>query len=152
MFWSRVRWTWQFLALASWLVIGLLAVGWNSPKQDLRCSFLAVGRGSCVVLELPDGETILYDAGSLGSPERASHTIASFLWSRRITQLDAIVLSHADVDHYNALPGLLEARYEFVKRQLELRDLGLILVNVLANFPRALDSLIEEGIDLLILM
>ena len=32
----------------------------------------------------------------------------SFLWSRGITRLDAVVLSHPDIDHYNALPGLLE--------------------------------------------
>ena len=51
---------------------------------------------------------MLYDAGSLGSPERASRTIAEFLWSRGVTRLDAVVLSHADVDHYNALPGLID--------------------------------------------
>jgi competence protein ComEC len=34
--------------------------------------------------------------------------VAAFLWSRGITHLDAIVLSHADVDHYNAVPELLE--------------------------------------------
>jgi len=34
--------------------------------------------------------------------------VASFLWSRGITRIDAIVLSHADIDHYNGIPGLLE--------------------------------------------
>jgi competence protein ComEC len=33
--------------------------------------------------------------------------VASYLWHRGITRLDAIVLSHADVDHYNAVPELL---------------------------------------------
>jgi competence protein ComEC len=51
---------------------------------------------------------LLYDAGSLGSPEFATQTVASFLWSRGIMHIDAILLSHADVDHYNAVPGLLE--------------------------------------------
>ena len=60
------------------------------------------------MLELPGGQTLLYDAGSLGSPEGASRTIAAFLWERGISRIDAIVLSHADVDHYNAVPGLLE--------------------------------------------
>ena len=31
-----------------------------------------------------------------------------YLWSRGITHLDAVVISHADADHYNALPALLE--------------------------------------------
>ena len=30
------------------------------------------------------------------------------LWSHGLRHLDAVVLSHADLDHYNALPGLLE--------------------------------------------
>ena len=34
--------------------------------------------------------------------------ISSSLWSRGITHLDAVIISHADADHYNALPELLE--------------------------------------------
>ncbi len=111
LFWPRVRWTSLCSVAVLWVAIGLAAAGWNTPDEKLRCTFLAVGHGTCVVLELPGGETMLYDAGSLGSPDRATRTIAAFLWSRGITHLDAIVLSHADVDHYNALPGLLE-RFE----------------------------------------
>jgi len=61
-----------------------------------------------VVAELPGGQTLLYDAGRLGSPVLASRAISSFLWSRGITHLDAVVISHADADHYNALPALLK--------------------------------------------
>ena len=61
------------------------------------------------MLELPGGQTLLYDAGSLGSPgTRKPDTIASYLWSRGITHVDGVVLSHADIDHYNALPGLID--------------------------------------------
>ena len=34
--------------------------------------------------------------------------IAGYLWSQGITRVDAIVLSHPDADHFNAVPGLLE--------------------------------------------
>jgi competence protein ComEC len=100
---------WQASALITWLAVGYasLDVG-RMASSELRTTFLAVGHGTCVVMELPSGQTILYDAGSLGAPEFASQTIASFLWSRGIDRLDAIVLSHADIDHYNAVPGLLE--------------------------------------------
>jgi competence protein ComEC len=67
-----------------------------------------MGHGTCAVMELPSGQTILYDAGSLGSPDAATQTIASFLWWRGIERIDAVVLSHADIDHYNAMPGLIE--------------------------------------------
>ena len=77
-------------------------------QQPLRCSFVAVGHGTSVLLELPDGRTILYDAGRMGSPQAAVLPISSVLWSRRIAHIDAIVLSHADADHFNAVPELLD--------------------------------------------
>lgn len=110
-FWTRVSWTWQLSLAALWVAVGLTVASWSRQDDEFRCTFLSVGHGTCVVMELPGGETLLYDAGSLGSPDRAARTIASFLWSRGITRLDGVVLSHAVVDHYNALPGLLE-RFE----------------------------------------
>jgi competence protein ComEC len=59
-------------------------------------------------VELPDGRNLLYDAGCLGSPSRASRAVAATLWDRGITHLDALILTHGDLDHYNAVPSLLE--------------------------------------------
>ena len=43
-----------------------------------------------------------------GRPEVGRRIIAPALWSRGITRLDQVYLSHADQDHYNALPDLLD--------------------------------------------
>jgi competence protein ComEC len=59
-------------------------------------------------VELPDGRNLLYDSGHLGSPQGGVRPVAAVLWSRGIRQLDAIIISHADADHFNAIPGLLE--------------------------------------------
>jgi competence protein ComEC len=105
----HVSWKTLGTFTALWAAAGLGVASWRPHDSgELRCTMLAVGHGTCVVLELPTGETMLYDAGSLGSPESATNTIASYLWSRGITNIDAIVISHADVDHYNGVPGLLE--------------------------------------------
>jgi competence protein ComEC len=96
-------------ALGLWIVVGVappLAAAWTRDRLD--CSFLAMGHGTCVVLQTPDGQTLVYDAGSLGSPHFAAQSVASYLWHRGITRIDGLVLSHADVDHYNAVPQLLE--------------------------------------------
>ena len=61
-----------------------------------------------MLLQLPGGKNVLYDAGSLGSSEFGARNIAGVLWSQRIEHLDAVVLSHADVDHFNALKHLVE--------------------------------------------
>jgi competence protein ComEC len=60
-----------------------------------------------VLMELPNGKTVLYDAGKLGSPMGSARPISAVLWSRGIAHLDAIVVSHADSDHFNAIPELL---------------------------------------------
>jgi competence protein ComEC len=78
------------------------------PARPLACHFLAVGHGVGVLVELPDGQNLLYDSGHLGSPQGGVRPVAAVLWSRGIRRLDAIIISHADADHFNAIPGLLE--------------------------------------------
>ncbi|HSR36220.1 MAG TPA: DNA internalization-related competence protein ComEC/Rec2, partial [Desulfurivibrionaceae bacterium] len=75
-----------------------------------RVTFLDVGQGNAVVLELPHGKTVLVDGGGMEN-ERfnvGERLIAPFLWGRGIATLDAIVVSHPHTDHWNGLPFLLE--------------------------------------------
>ena len=98
------RWRWALLS--AWIAVGFIA-SWSTDRQGLRCTVLSVGHGEAVVLELPNGKTMLYDAGQISAPTAACRTISGYLWSRGITHIDAVVLSHSDIDHYNGLPGLL---------------------------------------------
>ncbi len=63
---------------------------------------LHVGHGCCVYIKLPTGEKILYDCGSQ-SKKIGQRVIIPFLQDRGITNLDAIILSHNDSDHYNGI-------------------------------------------------
>ncbi|MFK7765763.1 MAG: ComEC/Rec2 family competence protein [Mariniblastus sp.] len=96
-----------------------LAFGWLGPDligtwekrnggNPLVCTFVDVGHGSSVLLQLPDGKNVLYDAGAFGSASYGARNIAGVLWAERIEHIDAVVLSHGDVDHFNALPQLAE--------------------------------------------
>jgi competence protein ComEC len=100
---------WRFIALAgvAWLMAAVIAARPTAPA-GLRLTVLAVGHGSCAVAELDDGRVLLFDAGSLIGPEVAEWSIAPFLWSRGHTRIDEVFLSHADLDHFNGLPILLE--------------------------------------------
>ena len=102
-----VRPGWPVVAALSWLVV-LLAV-WNLPPGNpgLSVTFLDVGHGGCTLLQLPCGRTILYDAGSMRGPS-AAPTIVGALTACGVRRLDDVILSHADLDHFNALPGLME--------------------------------------------
>jgi competence protein ComEC len=100
---------WLASLAMTWAAVGYASLDADrTPSGELRCTFLSVGHGTATVLELPGRQTILYDAGSLGSPDATAQIISSYLWRRGINRIDAIVLSHADIDHYNAVPGLLE--------------------------------------------
>jgi len=106
---------WCLALAAGWTAFGLapgLLQG-VSPAESprLECTFLAVDHGCAVVLRLPSGATVLYDAGKFASPEGGTQSIAGALWAMGIRHLDAVVISHPDTDHYNALPGLLERRF-----------------------------------------
>src|SRR5262245_18766236 len=46
-------------------------------ERSLACHFVAVGHGVSVLVELPDGHNLLYDAGRLGSPLTGVRPVAS---------------------------------------------------------------------------
>ncbi len=104
----RSHWPWVALAGSTWVCIGLIAGSAPAASDEFRCTFLAVGHGGCTVMETPDGRTLLYDAGALGGPEVTARQIAPYLWSRGVRRIDEVFLSHADLDHFNGLPALLE--------------------------------------------
>lgn len=108
---------WLFAAAAVWLALGLaVAYRPTTARNSLHVAFLSVGHGLAVVMELPDGQTVVYDAGSLASPELAARTVSSYLFSRHVRRIDLLVISHADADHYNAVPQLL--------KQFEIGEVG----------------------------
>lgn len=99
---------WCVAMLAGWTAVGFGAHLFHSHRNSLEATFLSVGHGCAVVLQLPGGATMLYDAGQFASPKSGAQAIAGYLWSKGVTHLDAVVISHPDTDHYNALPDLLD--------------------------------------------
>ncbi len=81
------------------------ASAWLPPAshQDLRLTLWSVGPGSATLLELPDGQACLYDAGSLWATDLGRRTLMPLLRQRRVRRLATAVISHADVDHYSAM-------------------------------------------------
>ncbi len=88
------------------------------PAQNLtdkfstasEITFLDVGQGSSSLLSFPGGKKILIDGGGSSSAKFnvGEQLIAPYLWQRGITRLEAIVITHADADHYNGIPFLLQ--------------------------------------------
>jgi len=85
--------------------------GWLAPARGdgrLTMTVLSVGRGTSVVLELPDGRVILYDAGASGSYDPGRSVIVPFLRHRGIRGVDAVLISHPNLDHFAGMPTVIE--------------------------------------------
>jgi competence protein ComEC len=104
---------WSKWRRRAWRTLGVTCVvmlAWSVRPvwgSALTVTFLDVGHGGAVLFQFPGGETALFDAGSFGRAEAAEDTIHRALLARRITGLNALILSHADADHYNAAAGLM---------------------------------------------
>lgn len=105
---GRMR-VWSAHAVATWIVIGLLPGVFVDRQAGLRCTFVSVGHGGGILVEAPNGRTLLYDAGAMTAGDAAAKSIRNQLWRHGRQRIDAVVLSHADADHFNALPKLLES-------------------------------------------
>lgn len=96
-----------FLFVLSVLGIGLKLM----PKAGLKKSQITIagmGHGCGIVVKTREGHCLVYDAGRLGAPRTALRSIRATLFSNRIHTIDYLVLSHADTDHFNAVPGILK--------------------------------------------
>jgi competence protein ComEC len=103
--------TWVAVA-ATWCAVGIVGVGVErfvgGGPAGLRAVVADVGHGCGIVVRSPAGRCLLYDAGRLGAGGAARRALAAVLWSEGLSRIDTLVISHADADHFNAVPELLE--------------------------------------------
>ncbi len=94
-------------------------MGMKTEVDEFRLVFINVEHGTSVLLEISNGGVWLYDAGSLKDFRMVGREIADVLWSRGHSRIDGILVSHADLDHFNAVPFLLP---RFAPKQILVSD------------------------------
>ncbi len=109
--WGRA-WARRPTAAGALAAMGLLALlslpRWlRDPPAAMRLTTLDVGHGLTTVLELPGGGVWIYDAGGRSRADPVRSIVAPFLWSRGITAVDRLFLSHPQIDHVGGVPTLL---------------------------------------------
>jgi competence protein ComEC len=96
------------LVLAGLLTLALSVAPAPGPESAvLRATFLDVGHGTAVLVELPGGQTLLYDCGSRSPLRRPDETVVRCLLARRLRRIDIVVVSHGDTDHLSGLDEIL---------------------------------------------
>jgi competence protein ComEC len=72
-------------------------------------TFLDVGQGDAVLVEMPEGPRLLVDGGPAGARrlDVGERVLAPFLWNRPAARVDAVAVTHSDSDHSGGLRAVL---------------------------------------------
>jgi competence protein ComEC len=121
----RSKWA-AYAALAQVLLVLILILHPFSAgvvEGKLRVDFLDVGQGDAALLTMPDGRTLLVDAGGRGGDWSGLQTdrrrsgmsgrsigeavVSEYLWWRGLDTVDYVLATHADADHIDGLNDVL---------------------------------------------
>ena len=73
--------------------------------HQLKVHFIDVGQGDAILAQLPNGETMLVDAGK----KEDGSTMVTYLQQLGIKQVDYLVGTHPHSDHIGGLPAVIQA-------------------------------------------
>lgn len=98
-----------FARLLQFVLLGaaVLVLGASGRCGD-RVTFLDVGQGDCICVQLSSGEVYLFDCGSSSRSRVGERVLIPFLKYYGIGKIDAVFVSHGDQDHINGIVELLK--------------------------------------------
>jgi len=96
------------VVLVAWFVWPMLPAALRLDRTVFRIDMLAVGDGTCIVVR-SGSSTVLFDAGSSSDRAVGRRVIVPALRRLGVRSIDALVVSHPNLDHYAAALELADA-------------------------------------------
>jgi competence protein ComEC len=92
------------------LAISLFTIKFQrTHRSNLVLTCLDVGLGQAILIQPPGTANLLFDAGSLYKSNIGRRIIIPYLRAQAVSKLDAVILSHGEIDHINAIPEVLSS-------------------------------------------
>jgi competence protein ComEC len=85
------------------IVIFLLVISF-AFNTLLKVSYIDVGKGDSVLIQLPSNKVILIDGG----PKKSSDKLLEYLSTSKIKRIDYLFVTHTHEDHIGGLPSVID--------------------------------------------
>ncbi len=126
------------------LGVGHIAFADDNINEEcvMAVHYINVGQGDSTFIELPDGKTMLIDAGGVD----AGKTVVEYLHTKGISKINYVIATHSDEDHIGGFAEVFKAieaeniyrpfvisESELLEEQDDLKTLGLTTGQVLTE-------------------
>ncbi|MFK2827208.1 S-layer homology domain-containing protein [Bacillus sp. B190/17] len=75
------------------------------PAKEMFAHFIDVDQGDSILIQTPNGKTILVDGGKRSAGEK----VVAYLKKAGVTSIDVVVATHPDADHIGGLINVLQS-------------------------------------------
>lgn len=83
---------------------GTKEIVFKSSNEELTVHFIDVGQGDSILVQTPNGRTMLIDGGK----REAGEKVVSYLKSLDINEINVVVATHPDFDHIGGLIDVID--------------------------------------------